>query len=379
MNTAHPLNTPLTVGKCQLKHRVVLPPLTRFRADKNHVPLDYVADYYAQRASVPGTLLITEGTFISPKAGGYDNIPGIWNDEQIRAWKQVTDAVHAKGSYIYVQLWNLGRVAVESILAKDGFDVCGPSAIKLKGQGFNGTPAAVPRELTEEEIQSFFADYARAAKNAVAAGFDGVEIHGANGYLLDQFTQSVSNQRTDKWGGSIENRARFGLQVAKTCVDAIGADRVGYRVSPFGAFQEMGMKDYAPQFEYLVRKLAEMKLAYIHGVESRVDGPVDAGDRKYQSLDFLAEVVHKVNPDTAFISAGAHTAETATQYVLERPDQVAVGFGRPFIANPDLPFKIFNNIPWIKWDRNVFYTPEKKEGYIDYPFCEEFKIAAGNL
>ncbi|KAI5296243.1 hypothetical protein KEM52_004960 [Ascosphaera acerosa] len=377
MDTAHPLNTPLTIGKCQLKHRVVLPPLTRFRADDKHVPHDYVAEYYAQRASVPGTFLITEGTFISPRAGGYDHVPGIWSEDQIKGWKKVTDAVHAKGSFVFMQLWNLGRVADEATLAKDGCDVVGPSAIPLATQGLLGTPIAMPRELTTAEVESYFAEYAQAAKNAIAAGFDGVEIHGANGYLIDQFTQDMSNQRTDKYGGSVENRARFGLEVARACIDAIGAERVGYRVSPYGTFQEMGMKDPVPQFEYLVGKLAEMGVAYVHGVESMVDGPVDADpEREYRSLDFLVNTVQKVNPDVAFISAGGHNQSTATQFVANRPGlKVAVGLGRSFIANPDLPFRIFNNIPWRQWDRTVFYTPEKKEGYIDYTFCPEFEAA----
>ncbi|KZZ87361.1 NADPH dehydrogenase [Ascosphaera apis ARSEF 7405] len=382
MDTPHVLNKPMTVGKCQLKHRVVLPPLTRFRADKNHVPHDFVADYYSQRGSVPGTLLITEGTFISPKAGGYDNVPGIYNDEQIKGWKKVTDAVHAKGSYIYVQLWALGRVAVSSILAKDGYDVHAPSAIRMNARGFTGSESTLPREMTEEEIQDYLAQFAHAAKCAVAAGFDGVEVHGANGYLIDQFTQSVSNQRTDKWGGSYENRARFGLEVTKACVDAIGADRVAYRVSPWGTFQEMGMEseDIISQFEYLVQKLTEMNLSYIHGVESRVNGPLDAERPDYKSLDFLADLVQKVNPEVAFISSGGHTIETASKIVAERPNQkVATGHGRYFISNPDLPFRIFNNIAQTEWDRNVFYVPEDPKGYSDYTFCEEFKAAAGKL
>ncbi|KAI5297173.1 Superoxide dismutase [Cu-Zn], partial [Ascosphaera pollenicola] len=350
MDTPHPLNTPVTIGRCQLKHRVVLPPMTRFRADKNYVPHDYVADYYAQRGSVPGTLLISEGTFISPKAGGYTNVPGIWNDEQIKAWKKVTDAVHAKGSYIYCQLWALGRAAVADVLAQDGYDVHSASAVQMSGLTFTGKENAVPRELTEEEIYEYFDSYAHAAKCAVAAGFDGVQIHGANGYLVDQFTQSVSNKRVDQWGGSYENRARFGLGVAKACVDAIGADRVAFRISPWGTWQDMGMEteDVIPQFTYLVSELTKMGLAFIDSVEDRIDGVENTERKGFRPLDFLVDTIQKIDPNVAWISSGGHTVETASQVVSERPNQkIATAHGRYFIPNPDLPFRLFNNIPLV--------------------------------
>ncbi|CAG8417253.1 unnamed protein product [Penicillium salamii] len=190
---------PLKIGTLQLNHRVVMAPLTRFRADNAHVPLPIVSTYYGQRASVPGTLIISEATFISPRAGGYPNVPGIWNSEQIAAWKEVTNAVHEKGSVIFLQLWALGRVAVPEIAKTEGFDV-----------------------VSSNEIQIFVAEYAQAARNSIEAGFDGVEIHGAGGYLIDQFTQNNCNKRDDEYGGSIENRSRFVLEVASAVSNAVG-------------------------------------------------------------------------------------------------------------------------------------------------------------
>lgn len=268
---------PLKVGSTQLDHRVVMAPLTRFRADFDHVPTDVMAQYYAQRALVPGTLLISEATFISAKAGGYPNIPGLYTDAQLAAWKKVTDAVHAKGSKIYVQLWYLGRAAHPDPVGSGGalpddkfdyeHDFVSASDVKMYENG------PTPRPLTEDEIAATINDYATAAKNAVEkAGFDGVEIHGAHGYLIDQFTQDTSNKRTDKWGGSIENRARFAIEVARAVVSAVGADRTGIRLSPWARFQGMGMPDPIPQFSYLIHQLRQLDLAFLHLVEPRVSG-----------------------------------------------------------------------------------------------------------
>lgn len=208
---ASKLFTPLKLGNVQLQHRIAMAPLTRFRADDNHVPLPFVKEYYAQRGSVPGTQIITEATFIAQEAGLYPNVPGIWNDAQIAAWSEVTAAVHEKKSFIYLQLWALGRAADFGQLQKE----LGPSAKMVSASDVGLTGKEKPTPLTEEEIHRFIGHYAQAAKNAIKAGFDGVEIHGANGYLVDQFIQDVSNKRTDKWGGSIENRSRFALEVTK--------------------------------------------------------------------------------------------------------------------------------------------------------------------
>lgn len=357
---------PLRVGRLELSNRIAMAPMTRFRVDDQHAPLPIVKDYYAQRASVPGTLLITEATFISPRAGGYPNVPGIWNDTQIAAWKQVTDAVHAKGSYIYLQLWALGRVANPDVLKASGHDLVSSSDVPASPDG------PVPRALSESEIQDFIADYAQAARNAIAAGFDGVEIHGANGYLIDQFTQDVSNTRSDRWGGSVENRARFALEVTKAVVDAVGADRTGIRFSPFSPFQAMGMADPIPQFTYLAQALAPLKLAYTHLVESRISGNAD--NESTEQLDFFLQAYGRATP---VVIAGGYKPDSAREAVDVKYAgyDVVIGFGRPFTSNPDLPFRVRENVPLRPYQRDTFYIPKDPKGYIDYEFSPEFKAA----
>jgi len=254
---------PLKVGAINVGHRVVMAPTTRYRANKAHVHGELAKTYYGQRASVPGTLIVTEATFIAPQAAGYANAPGIWSDAQIAGWKavrvssylamfwlsltdfqkQVTEAVHAKGSFIFLQLWALGRVASPRILKEEGdFDVVGPSPIRYNSVTEGGDEAAVPRELTGADLKEYVELYTKAAKNAIEAGFDGVEVHGANGYLLDQFLQSVSNNRTDEYGGSIQNRLRFPLEVIDAVVKTVGAERTAVRISPWSDYQ--GEKKY---------------------------------------------------------------------------------------------------------------------------------------
>ncbi|KAI8960431.1 FMN-linked oxidoreductase [Daldinia sp. FL1419] len=354
---------PLKVGNATLQHRLVMAPLTRFRANVEYVPLPFVKEYYEQRASVPGTLLITEGTFITQRAGGYLNVPGIWSKEQISAWKEVTDAVHAKGSYIYVQLWALGRTAKPDVLAASGADLVSASPIPLEG----GT---TPRELTVDEIRSFVADYAQAARNAVEAGFDGVEIHGANGYLVDQFIQDVTNHRTDQYGGSIENRARFAVEVASAISEAIGAEKVGIRISPWSVFQGMRMEDPVPQFTYLIKELKKLKLAYLHVVQSsKVEEYANL-----QATERVAFVVDAWDNTSPVFIAGGLREDIAKKIADERfkDKEVALVFGRYFISTPDLPFRIQKGLPLNPYDRSTFYTPESKEGYTDYPFSDEF-------
>ncbi|KAJ5959881.1 uncharacterized protein N7479_007031 [Penicillium vulpinum] len=362
------LFTPLRVGRVDLSNRIAMAPMTRFRNDDNHVPLPFVKDYYAQRASVPGTLLITEATFISARGGGYPNAPGIYNDAQIAAWKEVTDAVHAKGSYIYVQLWALGRVANKDFLQASGYDVVSSSPTPASAD------APTPHALSEAEIREWIADYAQAARNAVAAGFDGVEIHAANGYLIDQFTQDVCNTRTDAWGGSVEARARFAVEVSRAVVEAVGADRTGIRFSPWSTFQGMRMEDPKPQFEYLAAQMASMKLAYVHLVESTIAGnaSVEASD----GLEFFLRVYGKASP---VIIAGGYKAESAAQAadVKYAEYDAVIGIGRPFISNPDLPFRVQKGIPFVPYDRSTFYIPKDPKGYTDYEFSAEFKEAIG--
>lgn len=372
MTATSKLFQPLKVGRSELLNRLVLAPLTRFRADDSHVPLpSLVPEYYAQRASVPGTLLVTEATFIAAKAGLYANVPGIWSQEQIDGWRKVTDAVHEKQSFIYLQLWALGRAtSADALKAElgDGAKVVGAGDIPFEG-------GATPTPLTEDEIWEYVDLYAQAAKNAVAAGFDGVEIHGANGYLVDQFLQDVSNNRTDGWGGSVENRSRFALEVTKAVVEAIGADRTGLRLSPFSSFQGMKMEDPVPQFSHLVTELKKWKLAYLHLVESRVSGNADVEGT--EKINFILDIWANNSP---VIIAGGFKPDSARRAVDEEytDKDVLVAFGRYFISTPDLVFRIDKGIELTPYDRTTFYKPKSPEGYTTFPFSKEFLESRGS-
>lgn len=354
------LFNPLRVGRMELSNRIAMAPMTRFRADDQNVPLPMVKDHYAQRASVSGTLLISEATGISPRSGHYPNTPGIYTDAQIAAWKEVTSAVHAKGSYIYLQLWALGRVAVPDLLKAKGLDLVSASDIPAS------PTSPVPRAMTESEIETFIADYAQAARNAVAAGFDGVEIHAANGYLIDQFIQDVSNTRADRWGGSVENRARFAVEIVRAVVDAIGADRTAIRLSPFSSFQGMKMVDPVPQFAYLARALRPFKLAYTHLVQDQGEPGETA------TLDFFFDAYEDAGP--AVVAGGFDPVSAREAVDVTYPDhEVIVGFGKPFTSNPDLPFRVQKGIALVPYQRDSFYTAKDPKGYIDFDFSPEFK------
>lgn len=357
------LTSPLRIGELDVKHRVVMAPLTRNRADDDHVPLDISREYYGQRASVPGTLLVSEGTFISARAGGTNNVPGIWSEAQIQQWKPITDAVHARDSYIFCQLWALGRAANPEVLAKDGNEVISSGNLPIT------ETSAIPRPLSEEEIRSWIADYATAARNAITAGFDGVEIHGANGYLCDQFLQDTCNNRDDQWGGSVENRSRFGMEVANAVSAAVGAHRTGYRISPWSSFQGMRMQNLQPQFSHLVENLRTLNLAYLHVLEPRISGSTTVeGD--HEEHDFLLDAY---GSGRVIILAGGFTAESAEQTIKAyKPHEIAIAFGRHFVANPDLPFRLAKCIALNQYQRATFYTPKSPIGYIDYPFSKEF-------
>jgi len=360
---------PIKVGNMQLEHRISMAPLTRFRARDDHVPSELVKKYYAQRGSAGGTLLITEATFISPRACGYRNAPGLWTQDQINGWREVTDAVHAEKSFIFNQLWALGRVADPEVLGEKGFQVHGPSNIPYESN------KVAPIAMTKDDIQAYVKEYAQAAKNAIEAGFDGVEIHGANGYLIDQFWQECSNDRADEYGGSPENRARFGLEVTKAIVAAIGdSKKVGMRLSPFGTFQ--GMKDQDPiaTFSYIVQELQKLDLAYLHLIESREDfstSPAAEFSHATQENDALIKIWGKDKP---IIFAGGFTP-AKTDLVLEQdyPDyQALVAYGRHFISTPDLVQRLRTGTELNKWDRTTFYGGGAI-GYTDYPFAEEVK------
>ncbi|KAL0576602.1 hypothetical protein V5O48_005395 [Marasmius crinis-equi] len=364
---------PIKIGDVKLNHRIVLAPLTRYRADENHVSyLPLVKEYYSQRASEPGTLLITEATFIHSKAGGYDNIPGIWSDAQIEAWKEIVNGVHAKGSYIFLQLWALGRAAEPEVLKAEGHPYVSASNLPMSGR----TP---PRPLTIDEIKEYAQLYAQAAINAVhKAGFDGVEVHGANGYLIEQFLKEISNDRTDSYGGSPENRTRFALEMVDAVVKAVGPRKTGLRLSPWNTFNyDIGDKDPVPTYSHLVRKLKEVHptLAYIHVVEPRVDGVTNV-DPKGRENDFIREIWTKGpggledEDGRRLISCGNYDLETGTEDADAKGDVIA--FGRRFLANPDLPYRLSHNIPLTPYNRATFYLPGSQEptGYTDYPFAQ---------
>jgi NADPH2 dehydrogenase len=358
------LFTPVNVGRAALAHRVVMAPMTRRRAAEEHVPSSLMIDYYSQRASIPGTLIISESTAITPKSASLPNTPGIWNQTQINAWNPITAAVHAKGSFIYLQLWMCGRAARPGAV-KRGAEVISSGDIAI------GPEQPIPRPVTEEEIEQLIKDFAQAARNAVDAGFDGVELHGANGYILDQFTQDVCNNRTDQWGGSIENCSRFPVAVARAVADAIGADRVGYRVSPWSRHHGMRMDDPIPQFSHLVGKLKHLKLSYLHVIESRVQGPLDVGGS--EPVEFLAELWGETSP---IIFAGGYNAESSREKVDEQQGlgrESLIAFGRTFVSNPDLPLRVKEFLPITKYIRDLFYEVGKTEGYVDYPSWEEEK------
>ncbi|KAI5276614.1 FMN-linked oxidoreductase [Aureobasidium subglaciale] len=362
---ASKLFQPLQIGKAKLSNRLAMAPLTRFRADDEHVQLPFVKDYYSQRSSVPGTLIITEATPISARAGGYNNVPGIYTAAQIKAWKEIVDSVHAKGGVIYMQLWALGRTADPSALKKDGYELCSSSDIPMS----DNSPK--PRPLTEDEIQILIKDYANAAKNAIeGAGFDGVEIHGANGYLIDQFTQDTCNKREDRWGGSVENRTRFALEVTKAVVDAVGADKTGIRLSPWSPFQGMKMDDPIPTFTHLINGLKEHKLAYVHLVESRIQGNADV--ESTEKIDFAIDAWGKTSP---ILIAGGFRTDSAYRAADEEyaDKDVVIVFGRYFISNPDLVYRVKQKIPLADYDRDTFYAAKSEKGYTDYSFSEEFQ------
>ncbi|KAJ7132263.1 NADH:flavin oxidoreductase/NADH oxidase [Mycena epipterygia] len=352
---------PTQLGDIQLSHRVVFAPTTRFRADANHAVVSLVAEYYEQRASTSGSLLISEATLIAARAGGFEHAPGIWSDEQISAWKKVTDRVHAKGSYMYLQLYALGRAAKAKTLAEEGLPYVSASDVPV-----TGGPA--PRPLTVEEIQEYVQLYATAASNAVhKAGFDGVEIHAANGFLLDQFLHDRSNIRTDAYGGSAENRTRFPLEIVDAVVQAIGPKKTAFRVSPWGTFLDMQFDDPKPTYAHLFTQLRERHpdLAYVHVVEPRADGIETVAEVKEgYSNDFIRDIWG----DRRLISAGGYTRETAIAAAEGKGDLIA--FGRSYIANPDLPYRLLYGIALTKGNRALYevFSVDPK-GYTDYPFA----------
>ncbi|MFD1871695.1 alkene reductase [Hymenobacter bucti] len=358
------LFTPFKVGALTLPNRLVMAPMTRSRAKaEGNVPDDSTVKYYVQRASAG--LIITEGSQVSPQGVGYIYTPGIHSQEQVAGWKKVTDAVHAAGGRIYIQLWHVG--AISHPFFHNGELPVAPSAVQPKGvQAFtaNGQEEIpTPRALTTEEVKATVEDFRQAAKNAHEAGFDGVEIHGANGYLVDQFIQDGTNQRTDEYGGSVENRARFALEVVQAAVDVLGADRVGIRLAPTGTMGGIKDSDRLGTFSYVTEQLNKFGLAYLHVIEALPGHPMAAKDGKT-----VGPALRKIFTGP-FILNGGYTQETA-EHALENQEGDLVAFGVPYIANPDLVERYQQGAALNQADPATFYGGDDK-GYIDYPSLQE--------
>jgi N-ethylmaleimide reductase len=358
---------PTQAGDLQLANRIVMAPLTRNRSP-DAIPPDIAQTYYAQRASAG--LLITEATAISHQGQGYSDVPGLYGTEQLDSWKKVTQAVHAKGGKIVVQLWHVGRVSHKD-LQPDGGQPVAPSAITAKTKTVlirDGVPAFVetsePRALDAGEIPGIVHSYQAAARNAVGtAGFDGVEIHGANGYLLDQFLKDGSTQRTDDYGGSMENRARLLLEVTRAVTDAIGGGKTGIRLSPVTPANDAKDSDPQPLFDYVLRQLATMNLAYIHIIEGATGGPRVIDDRPFDYAALKA-AYRSAGGKGAWMVNNGYDKALAEQAVADGADLVA--FGRPYIANPDLVERLKAGAPLNTPDKATFYGGREK-GYTDYP------------
>ena len=348
------LFSPITIGSLMLSNRMVMAPMTRNRAPTG-IPTKWMTEYYHQRASAG--LIISEGAQISEQAVGYPATPGIYSDAQVEGWQAVTSAVHDAGGHIFCQLWHCGRISHPDF--HRGALPVSPSAIQPAGQAFTyeGLKDFVsPRALEVSEIEVIVADYALAAKQAIQAGFDGVEIHAANGYLIDQFLRDGSNQRSDKYGGSIENRARFLLEVTTAVCEAIGASRVGIRISPVNAFNDM--HDSAPQalFSYVATALSTLQPVYLHVVEVSIAGEADS------SVNIVS--LRKAF-DGCYIANGGYDKARSNQVLADgKADLVA--YGVPFLANPDLPERFKQNAALNEADQTTFYGGDK-HGYTDYP------------
>jgi NADPH2 dehydrogenase len=364
------LFTPVKIGSLPLTHRIAMAPMSRYRADDTHVPTPAMATYYSQRACVPGTLLIAEASFISPNQIGFANGPGIYNEEQVAAWKKVTDAVHARGSFIVCQLLAAGRAVDPDVAADKGVEVLSSSAVVQDAEH------VVPRAMTMTEIQRTVQEFATAAKNAMRAGFDAVEIHGAYGYLVDQFLQDTCNIREDAYGGSIENRSRFAIDVVRAVARAIGPGRTALRLSPWSRVQGMRMADPISQFSHVIKEVGALgPLAYLHLVNSRVHGFEDVDAPAEEGLEFAFELW-----DGPILVAGGYDDESAKRFVDEEVggrNNVVVVIGRPFTSNPDLVFRIREGIPLAPYRREWFYTPKMLEGFADFPFSDEFLKTEG--
>ncbi|KAK7030476.1 hypothetical protein VNI00_014063 [Paramarasmius palmivorus] len=374
MDKTPALFTPITIGNgLHLQHRIVHAPVTRLRTSESYSPLPIMKEYYAQRASTPGTLIIGEASVVHPSQHGVPYACSFYSDEDIQTWKEIVDAVHAKGSYIFLQIVACGRGAQPHMIpvnpeTGERYPYLAPSSIPLSDRP---STDPVPRAMTLDEIEVVKQYFVTAARNAIEkSGFDGVEIHGAHGYLIDEFLQDVSNQRTDEYGGSIENRARFALELVDEISQAIGEEKTAIRISPWSTFLGMGMADPKPTFSYLAKELKDRhpKLAYLHVVEPRIaaDHDADSAAPPHSSNDFLREIW----APNVFISAGGYTRDTALN-AAEKGGRELIAVGRYFTSNPDLPLRMMKKLPCTPYNRSTFYVPgdTSGKGYIDYAFA----------
>ncbi len=359
------LFSPLVLGTLYLPNRIVMAPLTRMRASMpGNIPSKLNADYYRQRATAG--LIISEATPVSPYGHGYFNTPGIHSEAQVEGWELVTRAVHEAGGRIVLQLWHVGRQSHQDLQPGGVLPVSASSL--ATGEKAPVAPGVlkdhpVPRPLETEEVTAVVSEYARGATLAKQAGFDGVEIHAANGYLIEQFLSDATNLRTDRYGGNIENRVRFLMEIAEAVTKVWGGGRVGVRLSPANTFGGMAMSDRWGTYSHVVRELNQFGLAYFHLVEPRI-----AGSSEAQHVDDTLSSRHfkpLITGPTRLISAGGHTRETA-EVAIQSGEADAVAFGRTFIANPDLVRRFTENAPLNRYDRNTFYGGTEK-GYLDYP------------
>ncbi|MCY1015655.1 alkene reductase [Pyxidicoccus sp. MSG2] len=349
-----PLFTPVSIGSLKLPHRVVMAPMTRNRAAEGQVPTPLMAEYYAQRASAG--LLITEATQFSLQGYGYPNTPGIHTDAQVEGWRRVTDAVHARGGRIYLQIWHVGRIS-HPVMQPGGALPVAPSAIAAEGTLYTTQGPkdfVTPRALESSELPGIVQGFAEGARRAREAGFDGVEVHGANGYLLDQFLRDGSNHRTDAYGGTVENRARLLLEATEAVAGAIGAERTGVRLSPMNAFNSMSDSDPARTFGYATGALDKLGLAYLH-----VMAPVAAPETP-RLLPLIRERFRG-----PLMVNGGYSLQSANAVLNDKLADL-VSFGSPYLANPDLPERLQKGAPLNAPDQATFYGGDAR-GYTDYP------------
>ena len=360
------LFSPVQVGPFTFAHRVVLAPLTRMRAEEGAIPGSLMTTYYTQRAS-KGGFLIGEATIAAANGNGYLGAPGLFDDSQIAGWKAVVDGVHAKGATMFLQLYHAGRQSHEDV-QPHGSQPVGPSAVLHGGVAYTSTGwvANTPnRELSVDEIHDLVESFRLAAKRGVEAGFDGVELHAANGYLFDQFLQDWSNKRTDQYGGSFENRARVLMEATKAVISVWGSKKVAVRIGPSGSFGDMSDSDPIGLFTYVAEELDKLDLAYLHLIEPRVLG--NAEDESKSQEPLASRLIRKHYSGT-IIAAGGFDGKSA-EAILQEGSADLVAFGRHFIANPDLPYRLRNHLPLNAYDRPSFFGGTEV-GYTDYPFYE---------